>query len=254
MTTYEKLATVIAVMAILQPWIIKMWNQYFKKTSLTFIPSSKIKLYYNRSGTYVYLGGVIEAKNRAAVIKDISVKVIRQRDRAELDLDWSSFMAPAFQSVGGKAITTNEFARPFKVEAGSLYPVFVEFGSTINSEIERLAEIYSILSTEAKRVVGANVPIDKAKQALINSSCYQPFKEELLQGFYWKKDDYCLELSITYNDNASKKYKFNFSIDSDEASKVRENIDKSMQSVIDELYMTPTNFYFPQKEFVLADE
>ena len=87
MTTYEIIATVIAVIALLQPWIIKFCNHFLRKICVSFIPSAQIKLYYNRSGAYVYLGGVIESKNQVAVVKDISVKVIRQNDKAELKLD-----------------------------------------------------------------------------------------------------------------------------------------------------------------------
>lgn len=92
MTTYEIIATILAVIALFQPWIITIWKKFFKPLKVTFIPSAKIKLYYNRSGAYIYLGGVIEAKYRPAVIKDISVKVIRQSDKAELAMDWSSLI------------------------------------------------------------------------------------------------------------------------------------------------------------------
>lgn len=145
MTTYEIIATVIATLALLQPWIIKLWDRFFRKLRISFIPSAKIKLYYNRSGAYIYLGGVIEAKNKAAVVKDIAAKVVRKKDKAELILDWSSFVIPVFQSIGGNAVTTNEIARPFKVEAGSLYPVFIEFASTNIEENNRLAEIYKTI-------------------------------------------------------------------------------------------------------------
>lgn len=85
MSVYEIITTVIAVIALLQPWIIKFYNHFLKKICVSFIPSAQIKLYYNRSGAYVYLGGVIESKNQAALGKDISVKVIRQNDKAELN-------------------------------------------------------------------------------------------------------------------------------------------------------------------------
>ena len=111
MTPYEIIATILAVIALVQPWIIAAWKKFFKPLKVTFIPSAKIKLYYNRSGAYIYLGGVVEAKNRPAVIKNISAKAIRQSDKAELAMDWSSFMVPVFQSVGGNSVTTNEIGR-----------------------------------------------------------------------------------------------------------------------------------------------
>ena len=52
MTTYEMIATAIAILALLQPWIIKLWDRFFRKIHVNFIPTAKIKLYYNRSGAY----------------------------------------------------------------------------------------------------------------------------------------------------------------------------------------------------------
>ena len=68
MTVYEIITAVVAVIALLQPWAIKLWNMIFKKLKITLIPSGKMKLFYNRSGAYVQIGGVIEAKNQDAVI------------------------------------------------------------------------------------------------------------------------------------------------------------------------------------------
>lgn len=253
MTPYEIIATVIAMLALLQPWIIKLWDRFGRKIRVNFIPSAKIKLYYNRSGAYVYLGGVIETKNKAAIVKDIAVKVVRKKDKAELLLDWSSFMIPVFQSVGGNAVTTSEIARPFKVEAGSLYPVFVEFASTNIQESNHLTEIYNTIALELARIMQPSITIDQAKYALANSSSYQAFRDELLQNFYWKADDYVIELTITYNDTKTQQYKFKFSIDASEAAAFKGNIEKSLLCAVDEFYRVPTNLFYPQKDFVLDD-
>ena len=42
MTTYEIIATILAVIALLQPWIITIWKKFFKPLKVTFIPSAKI--------------------------------------------------------------------------------------------------------------------------------------------------------------------------------------------------------------------
>lgn len=251
MSTYEIIATGIAVVALLQPWIIKLWDRFFRKIRVTFIPSSKIKLYYNKSGAYVNLGGVIEAKNKAAVVKDVSIKVIRQKDKAEQLLDWSSFMIPVFQSVGGNAVTTSEIARPFKVNAGSLYPVFIEFASTNIKENKRLTEIYNTIAAEAYNIMQSKITIEQAKQALVDLHDYKTFRDELLQNFYWKADDYIIELTIMYNDTKIQQYRFKFSIDANEATAFKENIEKTLQCVIDEIYRVPTNLFYSQKDFLL---
>lgn len=254
MTPYEIMATLIAISALLQPWIIKLLDHFFRRIRLTFIPSAKIKLYYNRSGAYIYLGGVIESKNKAAVVKDIAVKIIRKKDKAELVLDWSSFMIPVFQSIGGNAVSSSEIARPFKVEAGSLCPVFIEFGSTNIQEIDRLSKIYSTMTMESQQILQQGIMPDQAKKTLSESENYKKFKEELLENFYWKADDYEIVLSIAYNDKKIEHCKFEFNIDTDEAKNFKMNIEKSLLSPIDEICRIPTNMFCPQKDFIYFDE
>lgn len=43
MTTYEMIATAIAILALLQPWIIKLWDRFFRKIHVNFIPTAKKK-------------------------------------------------------------------------------------------------------------------------------------------------------------------------------------------------------------------
>lgn len=250
MTTYEIIATVIAIIALLQPWLIALYNRYFKKIKVTFTPSAKIKLYYNKSGAYVYLGGVIESKNKAAIVKDIAVKVIRQSDKAELDLVWSSFMIPIFQSVGGSPVFTSEIARPFKVEANSLYPVFVEFTAANPQEISRLTEIYEAIRVEANQAIIMAPSIEQAKQNLTETECYKQYKDELLEKFYWRASDYIIRLTISFNDGQTTCLGYTFTIDADEAAKFKGNIEKSLQCAIDEFYRIPTGFFCPQKDFI----
>lgn len=253
MTPYEIIATILAVVALIQPWIIAAWKKFFKPLKVTFIPSAKIKLYYNRSGAYIYLGGVIEAKNRPAVIKSISAKVIRQSDKAELAMDWSSFMVPVFQSVSGNSVTTSEIARPFLIGANGLNPVFVEFVNSDTQMLDRLNKIYEKLILESKRISNMSTPFEQAKGQLQAIPEYQTFREELLENFYWKASDYQVELSISHSDNKTEIYKYRFSIDQDEVSRFRKNIDEAMLCELKTLYYQPVNFSVFQKGFVASE-
>jgi len=253
MTPYEIIATILAVVALIQPWIITMWKKFFKPLKVTFIPSAKIKLYYNRSGAYIYLGGVIEAKNRPAVIKDISVKVIRQSDKAELAMDWSSFMVPVFQSVGGNSVTTSEIARPFMIGANGLNPIFVEFANADIQVIDRLSKIHEKLKLESRRIFNTNTPFDQAKNQLQTMPEYQAFREELLENFYWKISDYKIELTINHDDNKTETYVYLFSLDQDEVSDFKKNIDEAMLCELETLYYQPVNLTVFQKSFIASE-
>ena len=253
MSQYEIIATILAVIALIQPWIITAWKKFFKPLKVTFIPSSKIKLYYNRSGAYIYLGGVIEAKNRSAVIKNISAKVIRQSDKAELAMDWFSFMVPVFQSVGGNSVTTSEIARPFLIGANGLNPIFVEFANSDTQMVDRLSKIYEKLTLESKRITNINTPFEQAKVQLQAIPEYQTFRDELLENFYWKVSDYQAELSISHSDNKIEIYRYRFSLNQDEINEFRKNIDEAMLCDLKALYYQPVTLKTFQKEFVAAE-
>lgn len=253
MTPYEIIATILAVIALVQPWVIAAWKKFFKPLKVTFIPSAKITLYYNRSGAYIYLGGVIEAKNRPAVIKNISAKVIRKSDKAELVMDWSYFVVPVFQSTGGNSITTNEIARPFKVDTNGLYPIFLMFINADTQVVDRLSKIYEKLMLESKRVSNMDTPFEQAKVQLQAVPEYQLFREELLENFYWKVSDYQIELSISHSDNKIETYKYWFSLDQDEINEFRKNIDEAMLCDLKALYYQPVTLKTFQKDFVAAE-
>lgn len=249
MSPYEIVATFLAVIALVQPWIIAAYKKFFKPLKVTFIPSSKIKLYYNYSGAYIYLGGVIEAKNRPAIIKDISAKVVRQCDKAELNMDWSSFLAPVFQSVGGNSVTTSEIARPFMVGANCLTPIFVEFANADTQTLERLNKIHEKLKLESRQISSRNTPFEQAKCQLQAIPDYQIFREELLENFYWKASDYQIELSINYNDNETELCRYQFSLNQEETNEFKVNIETAMLCELSLLYYQPTNFTVFQKPF-----
>ena len=43
MTPYEIIATVIAILALLQPWIIKLWDRFGRKNPCKLYPFGKNK-------------------------------------------------------------------------------------------------------------------------------------------------------------------------------------------------------------------
>ena len=105
MTTYELTATIIAIIALIQPWIIPLLKKIF-----LFTPAANLQLSNDYRGAYVRLSGVIEAKHQSIIVRNIRVKFTRGSDGAELCFDWSSLISPVFQTVGGQPVMTSEIA------------------------------------------------------------------------------------------------------------------------------------------------
>jgi hypothetical protein len=250
MTIYEIIATVIAAIALIQPWFIFLYKKFFKKIHVSFLPSSTIKLFYNKSGSYVSLGGVIESKNQSCIVNNISAKVVRLSDKAELKTTWSTFSSPIFQFVAGNSVTSSETARPFKIESNGLCPVFVEFENSDNETNNRLKEIFDEIKNKTDEIVKQPKDIDSAKKELKNYSKYNKYEKELLENYYWKEGNYVLYYTITYNEKFTLTYQYTFSISRKEVEKLKENINKALDSELYFCYRQAIPFYSCQKDFI----
>lgn len=246
---YEIITAIVAVIALIQPWVIKLWNLMFKKATITFIPSGKMKLFYNRSGAYVQIGGVIEARNQDIIIKNISAKITRLCDNAELKMDWNSFDVPVYQSVAGNLVTTTEIARPIKIKSNDLSPVFVEFRNVDDLFLDQLAEKYNALTAQARTIAKTTISLEDAREKFKSTSEYQNIKEDLLESFYWKVSQYVIEISVYYGNNAIKCFSYKFSLDQTEITEFKKDIEKAMDTAIDNLYGQVPHFYYPCKDY-----
>lgn len=248
MTIYEIIATVLAVLAFIQPWAIWVYKKVSKKIEVSFLPSERIKLFYNKSGAYINMGGVIESKNQDCVVKNITAKVVRQNDNAELNLEWSSFLSPVYQSIAGTPVLTNETARPFKVKANELIPVFIEFANSNEKIMSRQTEIFNNIANQSKNII--TFPnYENALNHLKKLKEYENYSSELLENFFWKECEYIVEFNIVYNDNKNLQYKYSFALDTEEITKLKSNIEKSLTYEITRFYGQNVYFEYSQKEY-----
>lgn len=254
MTVYEIVATIIAGLALIQPWIIFLYKKFFKKIHVLFLPSSTIKLFYNKSGSYISLGGVIESKNKSCIVNKISAKVVRMSDKAELNTNWSTFSSPIFQIVAGSPVTSSETARPFKIEANGLCPVFVEFENSNNELNNRLKEIFDDIKNETYEIVKQPKDIDTAKLELKKYNKYSKYEKELLENYYWKVGRYVLYFTITYNQKNTLVYKYAFNLTKNEVENFKGNITKALNVELYNCYRQTIPFYSCQKDFVEYSE
>lgn len=255
---YELVATSIALLALVQPWIGKLFRYFFRRLKISFIEPKSIRLFYNKSGAYVSINGVLEAKNRTAIIRDIEVKIIRESDKAELDLDWSTFCAPTFQQIGNNPVITpvitNEVAHPFLIIKDTVIPVYTEFALANQRESFLLEEIYNEIDNLTNTIISSNKEFDKAKENIKNSSEYCGNYETLLQNFYWKTGKYILNYTITFNDKEHKTFVFNFELSNDDSELLKKNIENSLLSSLNINFNTPVNLRALQKEICPANK
>ncbi len=248
-TTYELIAIIISLIALLVPVVKWIYDKLVKKLKFNFLSSGMITLYHNKSGSYISLGGVYEAKNKSTTVKEITATIIRKSDNATLPLVWSTFPSPVYRSIAGNYETSFETAHPFKVEADTLVPVFIEFSKAETSTDEETNNILTpvvqassvILAQSDMSVALAAANVKKLKE-------YNDAKLALNDAFFWKTSKYELVIS-TQHGNSTLKKTYNFELSIEDSNKLRENIDNLLIVHVANHYRLSLNMNSVRKSF-----
>lgn len=225
MTVYELVAMVLSVLALIIPAIKWGYDKFFKRLKIDFLPSGMITLFHNKSGSYISLGGVYEAQNKATTIKEISAKVIRKSDNATLSLMWSTFPSPVYRGVAGNYESSFETAHPFKVEADTLVPAFVEFANMESNMDETTNNILRPVENASLPILAqGNIALLAADSGVKALPEYNAAKLSLNDYFFWKKGTYEVILTTVHSKGSFDK-KYEVRLSKEESDMIRQNID-----------------------------
>ena len=191
-TAYELIAIILSLLARIIPATKWFYDKYIKKIQFNFLPSGMITLFFNKSGSYISVGGVYEAQNKPAVVKNISAKVIRKADNATLALRWSTFSSPIFRNYAGKLESSFETAHPFKVETDMLTPAFVEFENVTDNVNDITAKILEPLQNEIQQhLKQSDISfLQQTDERVRQTKVFQEARLSLNDYFFWKKGKY----------------------------------------------------------------
>lgn len=242
MTEYEKIAIALSTIAILIPIIQWAWKKWVVKAILSFHPTGRIMLFFNQSGSYVRFDGVYEAERKPITVKNISLKITREKDERIHNLSWSSFISPVNQNITGKFVQTTESAHPFRIEADSVMCAFTEFGDPFDSFGKAFRN-----KTEA---LFAKIPTiqKQARDYAVAMRIYQSLPEyseakQLLEKEYlWEIGKYKLDLCVCFK-NKEKHFKYTITVGEHESQKLKGNIDEALLSALKQFYSVPLNYY-----------
>lgn len=249
MTVYELVAMVLSVLALIIPAIKWVYDKFFKRLKIDFLPSGMITLFHNKSGSYISLGGVYEAQNQSTTIKEISAKVVRKSDNATLSLMWSTFSSPVFRSVAGNYESSFETAHPFKVDADTLVPAFVEFANTASNMDETTNNALQPVKNASLPILSqANIALYTADSGVKALPEYNTAKLTLNDYFFWKKGTYEIILTTVHSKGSFDK-KYELQLSKEESAKMRENIDKLLVLHIAEHFRMTLPLNSLRKEF-----
>src|SRR5437867_21983 len=106
------LTVAIALVALVQPWIVALWKKYLRKAAVEVYETRTIEIGHGNFGATVGLVGTFQALHRDAFVRRAGVVVVRRKDRAEQRLNWRAFRQQTV-AVGSGTATTLELPSSF---------------------------------------------------------------------------------------------------------------------------------------------
>ena len=251
MSKYETITTVLSIVAIalsiLIPLVQWVWKKWIMTAKVKFYPTGQATLFFNQSGSYIRLNGVLESERKAATIKKLSIVLTRKRDDRKLNLVWSSLISPVNQSMLGSYVQTTEAAHPFRVEADSVACAFVEYGDPSDSSGKKIRKICADLVPLMLQIT-QNHSYDEALEAFSRAPEYVDAKNSLLSDFYWEIGKYVVDVSVEYDKRKTKTFCFDFTVSEQDYNDLRTNIDESLITKLKDFYSVRWAFKTPMVE------
>jgi hypothetical protein len=82
---------IIAAIALAQPWVIGLFKKCFRRKRVEIYETGTIEIGLSTFGPTVGLFGTLNAIHGDAVVRNMTLKVVRLKDKAEQDFSWGFF-------------------------------------------------------------------------------------------------------------------------------------------------------------------
>lgn len=252
MSKYEIITTILSTIAILvsvfMPLTKWLWKTYIIRTKIVFHKMDQATLFFNKSGSYIRINGVIEAKNKVAIIKKVSLTLTREKDNLTKKLSWIYLISPVTQTLMGNILQqAQECAHPFRVEANSIACAFIEFGDPYKSSEIKILRSCSIIDN----LIAQQPPKSSYGEAFDTLSKlpeYLESKNNILSDNYWDIGKYIANINIEYNNNKNKTFSYEFTLSEQNYEELRRNADEILTIKLKELYKEKYLFQSPTVE------
>ena len=241
MTVYEFLAIVLSAIAIMIPIFQAIWKKWIIKEKLNFLPTGRIALFFNQSGSYIRVDGVYEAENKPISVKNISIKATRHKDDRKLNLNWISFISPVNQSVASNVLFSNESAHPFRIEANSITTAFTEFGDSFDSFGKNFRACTAPLFNRVGKIRNSGMSYEEALAQYRAFTEYSQVKDLLRKEFFWEIGKYDLDIAVSYREKTVH-FCYTFSVGEYEQNHLLENCDEALITPLKSVYGVALNY------------
>lgn len=253
MKDLDSLSTWISLVALILSIGIPLF-QYIRKTywvkaKIEFHHDGQVTLFFNKSGAYIRINGVIESRRKSVVIKKVNLELTHDKTSKKLHLPWFSFISPVTQTLVSNnfqqaSTLSKEIAHPFRVEANSIVCSFIEFGDPSQSTLIKIQKACSKFEQQISKQQLQKSFSDTFK-TLSTGQIYFEAKNEILNEYYWNLGTYSVDITIEYDNNEHEKFSYTFEIKEHEFDILRSNVDEILVIGLKEIYKEPWSLQTP---------
>lgn len=247
---YEIIAIVLSIIAFLQPFIVWCFKKFLIKAEVKYYINGQATLFYNKSGPYMRLDGVLEAKRKKITVKKIFISIKNKSNNKILNLVWSSLISPINQNIVGSYVQTTEKAHPFYVESDTLSSAFVEFAQPDNQFSKQFNNEVGNLFESIPSLLSMNSSFDDALETYRNNTMYSKMVSWLENELFWKIGKYSIDICIIYDEGKKYNKSYEFSVTEKEYNELKSNIDEILINPFKQAYQRRFNFYAPVVDLI----
>jgi len=246
---------IIAVIALIQPYLILMVRKLFRPGRLATYPSGQVSVGYAMVGPNLGLSGTIRSFNREMFVHSIDVILKKVRDSSTHEFNWAFFMSP---NLNLKDPTNIQMAIPSGFKVGPKIPqrynvAFVDtdtqeeiqlLGEQLRQHWEKFCEerggIVAVLSNPEL----SNVQ-DEFRKTKPPVNTYGEFDRKI----YWEVGEYEITIRLHSSEPTSTfSENFKFELNGSDVDKLRLNV----VSMMEEAYMGAAKYpyYSAHKKYL----
>ena len=227
-------AILIALIALIQPWIIYLWRRFLMTPKLDFYETGKIEIGFSSFGSTVGFNGTIRVKNRETFISKINLVVKKLKDSSVHEFEWAVFRDTKFNIGNTEKIN---FELPYGILLKKDNPQRINIQFHDLKQQGELRETYDILTKSWYDYLDKEYPYETRKNDSDSANqtiqvfekfskqpefikAYEKFKSE----FYWEKSKYELKINF-HSDDMSKNHSvdYEFELSEEECTRIKWN-------------------------------
>lgn len=226
-----------------------LWKTYWIKAKVKFHHDGQATLFFNKSGAYIRINGVIESERKSVVIKKVNLKLTHDKTNKELNLTWFRFISPVTQTMFGNnfqqaSTLSQETAHPIRVEANSIACTFIEFGDYSQTSFIKIQKICSKLEQSLFKQ-NLKPSFKDTFNSISTDPIYLDSTHKISEEYYWNLGTYSVDITIEYDNKKQEQFSYTFEINNYELEQLNSNIDEILTITLKDFYKEPLAFQTP---------